>query len=53
LYSFLASFGGRNLRLCVIDTGHRFSDARILQLPLRWRRFSSMPARAAATAALA
>jgi len=34
LYSFLASFGGRNLRLCVIDTGHRFSDARILQLPL-------------------
>src|SRR6266481_97919 len=34
LYSFLASFGCCNLRLCLIDTGHRFSDARILQLPL-------------------
>src|SRR6266446_7417021 len=34
LYSFLASLGGCNLRLCLIDTGHRFSDARILQLPL-------------------
>src|SRR6266481_4714422 len=34
LYSFLASLGCCNLRLCLIDTGHRFSDARILQLPL-------------------
>src|SRR5258707_3905525 len=34
LYSVLASFGCCNLRLCLIDTGHRFSDARILQLPL-------------------
>ncbi len=34
LYSFLAGLGGCNLRLCLIDTGHRFSDARVLQLPL-------------------
>src|SRR5467141_1048270 len=34
LYSFLAGLGGCNLRLCLIDTGHRFSDARILQLTL-------------------
>src|SRR5260370_8870607 len=34
LYSFLASFGCCNLRLCLIDTRHRFSDARVLQLPL-------------------
>src|ERR1700686_778331 len=34
LYSFLASFGCCNLRLCLIDTDHSFSDARILQLPL-------------------
>src|SRR3954471_23770294 len=34
LYSLLASFGGCNLRVCLIDTGYRFSDARILQLPL-------------------
>src|SRR6266851_1586504 len=34
LYSFLASFGCCNLRSCLIDTGHRFSDARVLQLPL-------------------
>jgi len=32
------------LRLCLIDTGHRLSDARVLQLPLA--KISSMPARA-------
>src|SRR5882672_3124357 len=34
LYSFLASFGCDNLRLCLIDTSQRFCDAYILQLPL-------------------
>src|ERR1700674_3514440 len=34
LYTFLASFGSCNLRLCLIDTRQRFVYARILQLPL-------------------
>src|SRR6266851_7178403 len=34
LYRFLASLGCCNLRLCLIDTGHSFRDARILQLAL-------------------
>src|SRR5258708_6242328 len=34
LYSFLASFGSCDLRLCLIDTGQRFVYARILQLAL-------------------
>src|ERR1700733_7430314 len=34
LYGFLASLGGCNLRLCLINTRQRFRDARILQLAL-------------------
>src|ERR1700733_231069 len=34
LYSFLASLGGCNLGLCLIDARERFRDTRILQLAL-------------------
>src|SRR4029077_9319519 len=34
LYGFLASLGGCNLRLCLINTRQRFRYARILQLAL-------------------